>query len=101
LSYHFHIVHDHHPQQRPKDMNNTVKATVQVTGHQTEGFILQPLGLPPVPQMDATVSLPEEHWNYTLKDDNTKIARIAVERVPGSGIQGLLHQLGFDVPIIQ
>jgi hypothetical protein len=70
-----------------------------MTGTQTDGFILPPLGLPPIPQMARTVSLPEEHWNYTLQ--NGKIAQITVQRVPGGGIQGLLHQLGIDMPIIQ
>ena len=69
------------------------------TGTQTDGFILPPLGLPPIPQMGRTVSLPEELWSYTLQGG--KIARIMVHRVPGGGIQGLLHQLGIDVPIIQ
>src|SRR2546429_87902 len=80
-------------------LQDRVKAAIQMTGTQTDAFILPPLGLPPIPQMARTVSLPEEHWNYTLQ--NSKIARIAVQRMPGGGIQGLLHQLGIDVPIIQ
>src|SRR3989440_3158201 len=95
LSYHFQTVKD----VRDLEQEDRVKAAIQMTGTQTDGFILPPLGLPPIPQMARTVSLPEEHWNYTLQ--NSKIARIAVQRVPGGGIQGLLHQLGIDVPIIQ
>jgi len=49
--------------------------------------------------MGESVSLPEEHWRYVIRDN--KIARIIIDRVPGGGITGLLHQLGVDVPIIQ
>ena len=95
LSYHFHTVKDVHD----LEQEDSVKAAIQITGTQTEGFILPPLGLPPIPQMARTVSLPEEVWSYTLQGG--KIARIMVHRVPGGGIQGLLHQLDIHVPIIQ
>ena len=95
LSYHFHTVRD--VQDLVQESN--VKAAIQMTGTQTDGFILPPLGLPPIPQMARSISLPEEQWSYTLQDG--KIVRIMVHRVPGGGIQGLLQQLGIDVPIIQ
>lgn len=95
LMFHFHTVHDLH--ERPAD--SRVEATTQITGTQTESFILPPLGLPPIPQTAHSVSLPEERWNYTVV--NGKIARILVEHVSGGGIGGLLYQLGVDVPIIQ
>jgi len=95
LSYHFQAVKDVHD----LEQEDSVKAAIQMTGTQTDGFILPPLGLPPIPQMARTVSLPEEQWNFTLQGG--KIVRIMVHRVPGGGIQGLLQQLGIDVPIIQ
>lgn len=98
LAYHFHTVHDiHDVHERQQD--SRVKATIQLSGAQTDGFVLPPLGLPPIPQMARAVSLPVEHWNYTVEGD--QITRIAVERVEGGGIQGVLQQLGVDVPIIQ
>jgi hypothetical protein len=95
LMFHFHTVHDLREQQT----HSRVEATIRITGTQTEGFVLPPLGLPPIPQTAQTISLPEERWNYTVV--NNKIARILVEHVPGGGIGGLLHQLGINVPIIQ
>jgi SnoaL-like domain len=95
LAYHFHTVHDVHERQQ----DSRVKVAIQLTGTQTDGFILPPLGLPPIPQLAKAVSLPEEHWNFTVEHD--QIVRIAVERVDGGGIQGLLQQLGVDIPIIQ
>ena len=95
LSYHFHTVRD--VQDLVQESN--VKAAIQMTGTQTDSFILPPLGLPPIPQMARSVPLPEEHWDYTLQ--NGKIVNITVQRVPGGGIQGLLRQLGIELPIIQ
>ena len=95
LSYHFHTVRD--VQDLVQESN--VKAAIQMTGTQTDSFILPPLGLPPIPQMARSVSLPEEHWDYTLQ--NGKIVKITVQRVPGGGIQGLLRQLGIELPSIQ
>ncbi len=95
LTYHFQAVKEVYD----LEQEDSVKAAIQMTGTQTDGFILPPLGLPPIPQMARTVSLPEEQWSYTLQDG--KIVRIMVHRVPGGGIQGLLQQLGIDVPIIQ
>lgn len=95
LSYHFNTVQD----VGDLEQESRVEAAIQITGTQTDSFILPPLGLPPIPQMARSVSLPEEHWHFTLQSG--KIVRIAVQRVPGGGIQGLLHQLGIDAPIIQ
>ncbi len=97
LAYHFQIVHDKRdPQDKPQE--SYVKITTRMTGTQTDSFILPPLGLPPIPQMAGTISMPEETWNFTLADD--KITRIAVSHVPDGGIQGLLHQLGVNMPVI-
>jgi hypothetical protein len=95
LVFHLHDVHE----VQEKEQTVRVEATTQITGTQTAGFILPPLSLPPIPQLGESVSLPEEHWRYVIRDN--KITRIIVDRVPGGGIGGLLHQLGVDVPIIQ
>ena len=98
LTYHFHTVHD---RRDPQDtlQESYVKMTTRITGMQTDGFILPALGMPPIPQMGNAVAMPEETWNYMLAND--KITRIVVGHVPDGGIQGLLHQLGVDLPIIQ
>ena len=75
------------------------RAAIRVTGTQVNEFVLVPLGLPPIPQVAQSVALPEEHWEYVVRDNT--IATIDVEQVPGGGISGLLHQFGIDIPIIQ
>lgn len=80
-------------------LGKRVQAAMQLRGTQTDSFQLPPLGLPIIPPLGKSVSLPEEHWEYVIRDST--IIRITVERAPGGGIPGLLHQLGVDVPIIQ
>lgn len=78
---------------------NRVKAVVQITGAQVNSFKLPPLGIGPIPQMAASVSLPEEVWEYQI--ENNAIVSIRTERKPGGGIEGLLNQLSIHDPFIQ
>ena len=78
---------------------NRVRGAVQITGTQSDSFKLPQLGIGPIPQMAASVSLPEENWEYQV--ENNAIASIRIERKPGGGIEGLLNQLGIHDPIIQ
>ena len=78
---------------------NRVTGSIQIAGHQSDSFSIPPLSLPPVPQMARSISLPVEDVTFELADD--KITRWSVHHVEGGGIKGLLHQLGFDAPIIQ
>jgi hypothetical protein len=90
---------DIHEVQERLGEGNREQASIRITGTQTDSFILPPLGLPPIPQMGKPISLPEERWNYNLK--NGKIVRIDTGHVPDGGIKSLLQQLGTDIPIIQ
>ncbi len=81
------------------EQGNMVTGSIQIAGYQSDAFSIPPLSLPPVPQMARSVSLPVEDVVYTLEGD--KIMRWNVQHVVGGGITGLLHQLGFDAPIIQ
>ena len=76
-----------------------VRGTVQITGSQVNIFQLPPLGIGPIPQTAGSVSLPQEYWEYRVKND--VIASIRVERKPGGGIEGLLNQLGIHDPFVQ
>ncbi|HLZ61221.1 MAG TPA: nuclear transport factor 2 family protein [Ktedonosporobacter sp.] len=82
-----------------QEADNGVTGTIQVAGYQTDSFILPSLGLPPIPQMARSVSLPTEEVEYLLRDG--KIEVMSVEPVKEGGIKGILHQLGVDVPIVQ
>lgn len=95
LAYNFHATGE----SAQTEEGSQVRGTVQVGGSQANSFELPPLGIGPIPQMARSVSLPEESWEYRVKND--MIASIRVERKPGGGIEGLLNQLGIHDPIIQ
>ena len=96
LTYHF---HDLQEVVERLGEGNRVRATIQIIGTHTNDFQVVPLGLPPIPATNKSVLLPEEHWEYAVKDNT--IASIHVEQVSGGGIVGILQQLGIDIPIIQ
>jgi len=78
---------------------NRVTGSIQVAGYQSNAFSIPLLSLPPVPQMARSISLPVEDVVFELAGDT--ITRWTVHHAEGGGIKGLLHQLGFDAPIIQ
>lgn len=76
-----------------------VHGNMQVAGYQSDSFNIPTLSLPPIPQMGKSVSLPVEDVSFVVQDE--KIARMTVKSTAGGGMEGLLHQLGTDSPIIQ
>lgn len=77
----------------------TVTGNIQVAGYQSDSFEIIVLSLPIIPQLGKSVSLPVEDVTFIVQGE--QIARMMVKRAPGGGIEGLLHQLGTDSPIIQ
>lgn len=95
LAYNFHATEE----SADTAEGSQVRGTVQLTGSQANSFELPPLGIGPIPQMARSVSLPQETWEFRVK--NNLIAAIQVDRKPGGGIEGLLNQLGIHDPIVQ
>jgi hypothetical protein len=96
LSYSF---HDLQEVEEELGEGKRMRAAIHITGTHTNTFQVVPLGLPLIPETNKAVSLPEEHWEYVVKDNT--IATIRVQHVAGGGIAGILQQLGVDIPIIQ
>lgn len=76
-----------------------VTGNMQIAGYQSNSFEIPTLSLPIIPQMGRSISLPVEDVTFIVQ--NEQIARMTVKRTPGGGMEGLLHQLGTDSPIIQ
>jgi hypothetical protein len=74
-----------------------VTGTWKIAGYQSDSFALTVLGLPPIPQMASSVSMPPEDVEYRL--ENGRIVAIQVKTTHDGGVQGLLHQLGVHIPI--
>ena len=87
LHFNLHNVQEH---------GDTIKAAIQITGHQSDSFILPTFGLPPIPQTASNVSLPAEEVSYLVEDG--RIVRWNARPGKDVGVLGILHQLGIEIP---
>jgi predicted ester cyclase len=94
----FHAFPDWSFNQGPlQEEGDKVIGTVRITGTHTAPLVLP--GMPPIPATGTSVSLPEEHLEFTFKGD--KIASLASDDVPGGGVPGVLQQIGVQLPASQ
>ena len=77
-----------------EENGDTVIAKSHITGTHT-GVLALP-GLPPIPPTGKKISLPQEVQTYTLRDGKLHI--LTTDAAPGTGIPGLLAQLGVEIP---
>ncbi|HTI14490.1 MAG TPA: nuclear transport factor 2 family protein [Dictyobacter sp.] len=90
LNFHLHNI---------QEQGDEITGSIQVTGYQSDSFIIPSLGIPPIPQMATSVLLPTE--DVTFQVQYGKLTSMNVQSVRGGDLQGLLHQLGVDVIIVQ
>ena len=69
----------------------------QISGTNTRDIPPLFSGMPPTKATGKRVQLPEESGTVTLRGD--KIVEIQVEKIPGGGVEGLLEQLGVQLPV--
>jgi predicted ester cyclase len=79
-----------------KEDGNVVRYTNKVTGTQTGTLSLSMLPQPVAPS-GKHIQLAEQHFEVYIKGD--KISRIHGDNAPGSGLMGILDQLGVKVAI--
>ena len=77
--------------------NESVQALLQITGTQLNSLDLSQFGIQPVESTGLAVTLPQVHATYRV--ENGLIASIQMESLPGSGMAGLLQQVGAELPI--
>ncbi len=82
-----------------QEQDNSVTGSMQITGYQSDSFIIPVLGTPPIPQTASSISMPAEDVSFGFRQG--RITSFVVQRVPDGGIKGLLHQLGIDLTIVQ
>jgi hypothetical protein len=76
---------------------NRAYVTIQISGTQTNDLDLTAMGMGVVPATGIAVRLPEEHPVATFNGD--QIVSIDLEPVEGSGVLGILQQLGAAPPV--
>ena len=74
-----------------------VTGTMQVTGYQTDSFLIPAMGTPVIPQTANSISLPAEDVTFIV--NKGKITSMNIRSVEGGGINGLFNQLGFDYTV--
>lgn len=75
---------------------NKVTHTTQVSGTHTGELDLTPMGLGVIPATGKTFSNPEERGEAVI--EGGKIVSIRVEAAEGSGLEGILRQIGVQPP---
>ncbi len=88
FSYNFSNDHHHH---------NEVQALIQITGTQTTNLNLPMFGIPVIPASGLAISLPQVHVEYLVEDE--QVTEMRMEIVAGSGLAGLLQQVGTELPV--
>ena len=78
------------------ESKNIVETKVKITGTHTREIPSPLPGVKNVAPTNKTVRMPEEKVTFTFS--NNKVTNINVEKVQGSGVPGLLKQLGVEVP---
>lgn len=74
-------------------------ALIQITGTHTEDLALPLFGLPLIPATGLAVNLPQVRTEYRI-DSGGKIDEMHFESLPGSGLAGLLQQIGTELPVL-
>jgi hypothetical protein len=73
---------------------DTVRGVMQRHGTHKDEFALP--GMPRIPATDISVILPIEPVRFIFRGD--RLNRLEVEDASGGGLEGILDQLGMDVP---
>ena len=80
------------------ESKNIVETKVKITGTHTREMPSPLPGLKNIPLTNRTIRMPEETVTFTFNNNN-KIINVNVAKVEGSGVPGLLKQLGVEVPM--
>jgi hypothetical protein len=78
------------------ESKNIVETKLRITGTHTREIPSPLPGVKNIPPTNITVRMPEERVTFTF--NNNKLVNINVAKVEGSGVPGLLKQLGVEVP---
>ena len=78
--------------------NRDVIALIQITGTHTRDLTLSVLGLPTIQATNIAVTLPQVHAAFQIEEG--KVLGMQVEAVPGGGVEGLLQQVGTELPLL-
>lgn len=74
-----------------------VRTTTRLTGTHTGDLDLSALGMGVIPATGKSFSNPEEEGDAVVRDD--KVVSLDVKSNEGSGLMGIIQQLGVEIPV--
>jgi predicted ester cyclase len=89
FSYNLHDLHE---------QDDKVDSLIHMSGTNTNDLELPMFGIPLIRATGLTIDLAEVHSEYILQAG--KIVEMKMDDVPGSGIPGLLQQVGTELPVL-
>jgi len=78
--------------------NDEVSALIFISGTHTNDLSLPTFGIPLIPYTGTAIRLPQVEAEFVLKDNRVREMRL--EPVAGGGLNGLLQQLGTELPVL-
>lgn len=78
-------------------LHEEVSAYIHISGTHTQDLSLPTLGIPLIPYTGIAIELPQVQAKFVLKAK--KISEMRIESVAGGSLNGMLQQLGTEIPI--
>jgi hypothetical protein len=76
---------------------DVVKALIRITGTHSQDLSLPTFGIPLIPYTGIAIDLPQVSVEFAL--NNSQVRAMRVEPVAGGGLNGLLQQIGTELPV--
>jgi len=78
--------------------NGTVQVEIEITGTHLNQLELPVLGIQPIEPTGLAVTLAQTKTAYHVNNEN-KVTRMEMQPVVGGGLEGLLQQVGAELPL--
>ncbi len=78
--------------------NGTVQVEIEITGTHLNQLELPALGIQPIEPTGLAVTLAQTKTTYSVNNEN-KVTRMEMQPVVGGGLEGLLQQVGAELPL--
>ncbi len=78
--------------------DGAVQTEIEITGTHLNQLELPVLGVGPIEPTGLDVTLVQTKTTYSVNSDN-KISRMEMQHVVGGGLEGLLQQVGAELPL--
>lgn len=78
--------------------NGEVQTELEITGTQLNPLTLSAIGLQTIPETGLAVTLAQAQTTFKVNSEN-QVTSMAMQPTPGGGLEGLLQQVGAELPL--